>query len=284
MMPWFIWKNENSYAKGLLINKLPKIGRGKERYQEIQIPGRAGSLIMLEGEDVYDSYLKECIVITRNDNALRQEIINWLRGEGELVFSNEPDKAYDARIAGEVMFERISNDLSQAKIPFWVEPFKRARTEETITTTSPTTIYNPGDVASRPTVTITRTGNLDVTIAGQKMHFDHVGGTIKVDAEARIITKHTTEYDSSAYYYKGDYCIVTSGSTSTLYQFTASGTGSDLVTAGKREEVSGWDGNEFDYIWPGTFSGEFWKIPVGESSVTRSAGATLVIEPKWRWI
>ena len=44
------------------------------------------------------------------------------------------------------------------------------------------------------------------------------------------------------------------------------------------------NGNEFDYIWPGTFSGEFWKIPVGESSVTRSAGATLVIEPKWRWI
>ena len=62
MQPWFIFKNRNSYSEGLWISKLPEIVRAAERYTTVTIPGRAGKLTMLEGEDICDDYIKECVV------------------------------------------------------------------------------------------------------------------------------------------------------------------------------------------------------------------------------
>ena len=288
MMPWFIWKDEKSSDLGLWISKLPKITRANEKYSTIDIPGRAGSLIMLEGTDVYESYLKECKIQTVNTNPRLQQILNWLRGEGEAIFSNEQDKVYHGRIASQVEFDRISNDLIQATVQFFVEPFKRSLypdyDQKTVSSSS-ATIYNTGDVASKPLITITKSGNstVNLTIGGQRMSFKHVDGTIIVDCDARLITRQAAAYNSSAYYYKNDYAIFTESSVQKLYRFTDSGTGATLVTNGKREEITGWDSGTFMYIWPGEFSGEFISIQPGEAAISLSTG-TAVIEPRWRWV
>ena len=190
MMPWFVWNNKNSSAMGLWISKLPKITRAEERYDTVEVPGRAGSLIMLEGEDVYESYMKECTVQTRRNNPLMQEILDWLRGDGELVFSNEIGFMYNGRIAAAVSFDRISNDLAQAKIPFFVEPFKMHRypDKDKITFSANGTIINPGNVSSKPKVKVTCTGTVAITIGGETMTFYSMAGTIIIDCDARIIT------------------------------------------------------------------------------------------------
>lgn len=223
MMPWFVWKNKNSLGDfGLWINKLPPIVRAPERVQEIVIPGRAGSLTMTEGDDIYDGYMKECIVIIPNDRPL-QPILAWLRGTGEVVFCNEPDFAYEARIASEVSFERIDNNFLQATIQFAVKPYKkRVHEEPAITITTSGTIRNPGDVASKPIVTVT--GGTTVTIAGKAMTFGG-SGTVIVDCENRIVTQNNA-------------------------------------------------------MFTGTVTGEFWTLPVGESSITGNC----TIQPKWRWV
>lgn len=211
MMPWFIWKNQNSSANGLWIKKLPPIVRAQERVKEITIPGREGTLTMLEGEDIYEPVVKKCVVIARNQMDL-QRILDWLRGTGEVTFSNEPEKKHFARIAAEASFDRISNDLSQATIVFTCKPFKaRLRTEQdTVEITSSGTLYNPGDVASKPIVSVTGTGSdVTVTIAGNAMTFEDLDGTVVVDCDANIVTEDGALWDGT---YSGKFWKIPRGS------------------------------------------------------------------------
>lgn len=190
-MHWFVWNNKNSMADfGLWIGKLPRIIRAPERNQTVNIPGRAGSLILLEGDDVFDSYTKECTVITVNWNPKLQEILAWLRGSSDLFFSNESDKVYEARIVNEVQFERVGNNLLQARIQFLCEPLKKARKEDSIALSASGSIRNIGNVASKPKVSITASGNKTITIGGMPMVFQSLSGTVVVDCDAGIITKN----------------------------------------------------------------------------------------------
>lgn len=187
MQPWFIWKNKNSYTEGLWISKLPSIIRADERNEEIVIPGRPGSLIMLEGEDIYDSYVKECVVQLPNTRNV-ETLLAWLCGSGDVVFSNEPEKAYEAIITSKVEFQRIGNTLLQATIPFFVKPYKKSRYgDDAITITTSGTIRNLGNVASKPIVTVT--GGTSVEIAGVEMTFGG-SGTLVVDCENHIVTQN----------------------------------------------------------------------------------------------
>ena len=191
MMHWFIWKNKSSLKDyGLWIRALPKIVRAHERHEMVEIPGRAGSLILKEGDEVYDSYLKELTIVTRNDNPKLLEAEDWLCDSGELIVSNEPDFIYDAHILDQVEFIRDGNSLLVATIPFWVEPLKRARQEDALTFTASGTVFNRGTVASKPIVSITATGDRTITIGGTSMTFDNLSGTVIVDCDAGMITKN----------------------------------------------------------------------------------------------
>lgn len=200
MMPWFVWKDKNSLADfGIWINKLPKRVRAEERHEEIEIPGRAGSLIMLEGDDVYSSYTAEMTIIARNTLHIDM-IVEWLRGSSDLILSTDMNKVRAARIVGEVAFERIGNDLMQAVVPFLFQPFKKNRypLEDRLTIGGASaTITNPGDVASKPSVAINGTGNNTITIAGKEMSFTNLSGVVVVDCDAQIITKNNQIWTNS---------------------------------------------------------------------------------------
>lgn len=192
MLHWFIWKGKNSLSDyGLWISKLPNRTRPEERHDEIEIPGRAGNVVMLEGEDVYNAYPDEMTVIARNSLHI-DRIIDWLRGSGELVLSTDTEKYRQARIVNKVSFERASNDLMVATIPFVFQPFRRSRNpvqnDRVSVSGSTGSIFNPGDIASNPVVSITGSGNNTITIAGNAMSFSNLSGTVVVDCDAQMIT------------------------------------------------------------------------------------------------
>lgn len=199
MTPWFIWKGKNSFADfGLWVRKLPKRTRAKERHEQIVIPGRAGSLIMTEGEDVYDAYSGEMIVSCKNTINL-DRVKEWLRGSGELILSDDLSKAYTARIVNEVPFDREEKDkLFVGTIPFLFQPFRKGRyperDERVILSGTSGTLFNPGDVASRPIVRIIGSGDNQITIAGQTMAFENLPGPpsypVEVDCDAQIVTRN----------------------------------------------------------------------------------------------
>ena len=217
---------------GLWITQLPPIVRAEERVQRLKVPGRAGHLTMTEGENIYDGYVKNCVVTVRG-NADFDSLTKWLRGEGKVVFSNEENRLYTARIAGNISFDKLGNLLRQATIPFYVQPYKERYPKELPITknTQSFTIYNPGDVESRPTVIIDHTGDIEIEIGGIIMTFNELDSPVIVNCDAELVTDQ--------------------------------------------------EGN----IWQGTYSGEFWRIPAGNSTVNVSEqGVTLQIVPEWRWV
>ena len=281
MNPWFNFNGKNSAGLGLWVSALPKIVVPVERVETVTIPGRAGALNLTEGDDVYDGYQKDIIVTCVNE-AVTPELLNWLRGEGDLMVSNDKQFVYQARVSGKVEFARVGNCLSQAVIPFWVQPFKKAANEtqyqQTISATA--TIVNPGHIASKPKLSMTGTGSLTISCGGRSMVFTHrpVGGLL-VDCDAEIMVATAQAFDSSAYYYPGDYVKVTENSVVYLYRVTTEGLGSAVEW-----EQIGVAPDVFEYLWMGDWSGEYLRIPTGSNSFAVTGTASITIDPQWRWL
>ena len=192
MQPWFIWNNIDSRTMNVWVSQLPAPTRAAERVQEIEIPGRAGTLTIKEGDDVHEGYVKEC-VITVPATADFHALLNWLRGESQVIFSNEPDRVYFAHMAGQVKFDRVGNSLKQATLPIYVHPHKgQYPPEYDIAIDGSETVRNPGNVAAKPIITLTFVGSCTLTVNGETMMFtkgnETTAQTIIVDCDAEIVT------------------------------------------------------------------------------------------------
>ena len=280
MNPWFNFKGKNSAGLGLWVSALPKVVAPMERVETVIIPGRAGELHLTEGEDVYDGYPKD-IVVTCVNEAITPELTDWLCGEGELKVSNDQMFVYQARVSGKVEFARTGNCLSQATIPFYVQPFKKSANEEqyqqTISATA--TIVNPGHIASKPKMTVTGTGILTISCGGRTMDFAHrpVGG-LMIDCDAEIMVATAQDFDTTAYYYPGDYVKVEESNVDVLYRITTKGLGSEVEW-----EQIGLAPDVFEYLWMGEWSGEYLRIPKGSNTFEVTGTASITIDPRWRW-
>ena len=232
-------------------------------------------MILLEGEDVYPSYTREVVVTARNTLDI-DGILDWLTGSGDIVFSNEPNFAYEAQILGEVSFARVGNCVMQATIPVFCKPFKKKAKKESdisIAASTSTTVVNPGNVASRPKISFTAYGNQTITVNGKTLTLNNMpGGDSLIDCENHIILVYAQAYNSVAHYYVGEYATYNSK----LYRFTSEEVGASATW----EEVP-WDGQPFRYIWTGTFSGDFPVLKEGSNTVLSSMAIS--IEPCWRW-
>lgn len=115
-----IWKGVSSTTiNGLLICELPPITKPKMRIKETVIDGKDGSIIEELGYEPYD----KTVVIGLYGNYDIDKIIKYFTGEGDIIFSNEPNKIYRAKICGKVDYIRLLR-FRQASITFRVQPYK----------------------------------------------------------------------------------------------------------------------------------------------------------------
>lgn len=182
---WFIWKGQRSTAYGIRVLQQPAIVIPAERINYETVPGRAGSLAMSEGEDVYDDIqlTAECKLDTL-DNLTR--VAMWLQGEGEITFANRADGYYKARITNQISIEKIiaSNEARIFSITFRAHPFFYLWPEaDIVTATAATLIRNPGTVASEPCITVQGTGSVGLELDGQLVMLYDLEGGIILDTE-----------------------------------------------------------------------------------------------------
>ena len=109
---------------GLLICELPPISKPPMRIMETTVDGRHGSIIDELG---YSSYDKTAI-IGLHGNFDINKVIKYFSGEGDIVFSNEPDKVYRGRIVNQIDYTRLLR-FRQASVTFRVQPFKHKNHE-----------------------------------------------------------------------------------------------------------------------------------------------------------
>ena len=159
-MNYIIWKNiKSTEIKGLIICELPPITKPKMRVQETIIDGVDGSLIEELGYESYDKQIK--IGLTKNYDI--DEIINYFNGEDNIVFSNETDKYYKAKIIEQIDFTRLLR-FKEAIITFRVQPFKYKLNEESIELTESGSVNNLGLEKSKPIIKIVGSGNIEFLV------------------------------------------------------------------------------------------------------------------------
>jgi len=167
---WFAWNGIDCRAMGITLAGPVAIVRPEERVEHVTIPGRAGELTLLEGDDIYQSYIQTAELQVRGGFRVR-EIYNWLKGAGEVIFHGEPDRKQKARIIGAVTLDKHSRNLDiwTGNVQFYCEPFKEKLITETVTVTSSgASVRNNGDVTSKPKLTVTASGTTVKVKSGGK--------------------------------------------------------------------------------------------------------------------
>lgn len=184
-MGYFVFKNIDSRdIKGLIVSELPPITKPKMRVRVDTIDGKDGAETVNLGFEAYTKTVK--IGLTRGFDI--DNIIAWLHGEGDIQFSNEPDKYYRVKVHEQIDFERLLR-FRTAEVKFYTQPFKYSATErlKTIAVTGLNTaeIRNAGNYFSKPIVTLTGTGIINISVNGSQKCVLNLGTdeSITLDAD-----------------------------------------------------------------------------------------------------
>ena len=186
--PYFIINGKSSNSiRGLIVSELAPIKKAQVRTLIETVDGRDGDIVTPLGYAAYDKPVK----IGLSVNYDIDEIIDYLNSNGTIVFSNEPDKYYRFSVYNEIDFERLIR-FKTASVVFHVKPYKFSTLEKELSfeiSESPESIsiYNAGNVYSRPTIYITAEGIVSVSLNGSEIleiDFGEDEQTIKIDSEA----------------------------------------------------------------------------------------------------
>ena len=170
-------KNSNE-INGLLIQTLPPISQPKIRVNVEEIDGRDGDIITKLG---YSAYNKE-ISIGLYGNYDVDDVIEYFTDNqsGIVTFSNELDKYYYYEIIDQIDFERLIR-FKTATVTLHTQPFKysTSETEQTYEITNQTSINitNNGNYVSKPLITITGVGTINLSLNNIQLFVIDLGET-----------------------------------------------------------------------------------------------------------
>lgn len=169
---------------GLLIQNLPPISKPRIRAEAEEIDGRDGDIITLLGYGAYD---KEFQIGLYGEYDIDQ-IIEYFNSSGVVTFSNEPDKYYNYQILEQIDFEKLLR-FKTATVTMHVQPFKYSIADNSKTFTiaegtTSLTIRNVGNIYSKPKITITGTGTINLylnTVQAFAISLGESSTTIAID-------------------------------------------------------------------------------------------------------
>lgn len=191
MKPYFIYKGINSREMGISILKLPPRIKPERRGEIINVPGRDGFLF--ESDDAYNGKTLEieCTFIpperhTQNEiDKLIMDILVWLDGAGDLIFSDYLDYYYNAKIINSIPIERLFKRYRRFIITFEVQPFSKKIVKNIITKKSMAEeIISVDTYYETPIkVNLEATGSVEIHINDTIMHFNNLEAPIVIDGE-----------------------------------------------------------------------------------------------------
>ena len=166
---FFIWNGADCRSKGIILRSAAPIIRAEERVQHVQIPGRSGDLTETEGSNIYNSYIHTLSISVRGGFRVR-EVYRWLRGDGYLTLSGEPDRRQRARVIGAITLTKVSRNLDNwaGEVQFYCQPFKELLQGKTTGIAPGGTAINTGDVTEYPDWSFVATGSSALITVGEK--------------------------------------------------------------------------------------------------------------------
>jgi len=162
-----------------MVNVLPPITKASRDMSKITIPGRDGHLT--QDFETYSSTVKsvECTIL---DISMVDQVIAWLDGSGEVIFSNQDDRKYQASIMNQVPFNKIIRKWYKFIIIFECQPFALSINNQVITLTAPGSIFGAGTHKSKPVITVYGTGAIELNINNKTIHLTNVSDHVTIDS------------------------------------------------------------------------------------------------------
>ena len=194
--PYIIINGKSSMeVSGLIISELPPITKPQMRVTAEEIDGRDGDIVTALGFSAYD---KEIEIGLAGDFDL-DEIIDFFNQSGKITFSNEPDKFYNFAQYDAIDFEKLIR-FKRAEVKFHVQPFKYALHEDVKTfnfsssvTSGELSIRNNGNYMSRPTIKLTGTGTVNLSINGNQVMVIDMSQNPVITLDAREMNAYNPE-------------------------------------------------------------------------------------------
>ena len=183
MTNYIILNGINSQTiQGLLIQNLPPITKPKIRAEAEEIDGRDGDLITLLGYGAYDKEFQ----IGLYGNFDIDQIIEYFNSSGVVTFSNEDDKYYNYQILEQIDFEKLLR-FRTATVKMHIQPFKYSVADNSKTfsinqETTQVAIRNAGNIYSKPILTITGTGTINLYLNEVQVFTINLGATATIIA------------------------------------------------------------------------------------------------------
>ena len=184
-MSYIIWNDKDSReVSGLLISELPPITKPQMRVKETVVDGVDGSFIEELGYESYD----KTIAVGLKIGADVDEVLEYFTGNGKLIFSNEPNKYYVARIIKGIDYQRLLR-YRTAMVTFRVQPFKYDNEEVDIynrADSNELSVVNIGNYIAKPLITIKGAGVVDLSVNGTvvcRYVFPDNEDTVIIDSE-----------------------------------------------------------------------------------------------------
>lgn len=180
---WFEFKGIRSDDMGIYLRTMPIRFLPGRNITRKTISGRDGALAYGDGSYKDISVRQEC---DARDETKLSEIAAWLTGSGDLRFSDEPDRVYEASVEKEFSRASIAARFAGQRftVNFTCAPFKKLYPEESdIVLSAPRAITNPGTAPSLPRVAISGNGDFSLTIGMQTIFFYGIENGIIVDSE-----------------------------------------------------------------------------------------------------
>ena len=177
----------------------------KRRDETFTVPGRHGNLTTTDG--AFETYIKSAEFIVKDEKKI-DEICAHFKGSGWLIFSNELDRKYKARVANQIEFSHIIKTLKRFAVEFEVQPFSYDIFSQPLIKTEPFKIFNIGTFESEPIIKIFGTGNITLKINSKNVYLNGITDKIVLDSEMQNAYCESTSMNNKM---SGDFPILNVG-------------------------------------------------------------------------
>ncbi len=184
---------------------LPERISPKRRDESIVISGRHGTLTATDG--TFETYILQVEFVLKDISKI-DKICSHFKDEGDLIFSNNLDRKFKAKVNNQIEFSRIIRDLKRFVVEFEVQPFMYEASPAILTLTEPTSILNVGTFESEPIITVYGQGDITLIINNLNIILNAVEEKITINSEALNAYNETLSLNNKM---SGDFPIFNTG-------------------------------------------------------------------------
>ena len=188
--PWIEFKGTKNTALGVELLSMPQRPRPKAIGEYAEIAGRGQVWIPGAETPLYEPVTLSCTLVVERPDLYIDQVYAWLTGEGLLRLGDDPNRAYYARVVKEMSCKPKSSRMTALELQpkFDCDPYRYVYPEPAaIIASNGSTIANPGTAPSEPRITVTGSGDITLTIAGQLVELHGVSGGRVIDSRMRDV-------------------------------------------------------------------------------------------------